>query len=121
MLLFQVRLLLCDPARSREKSSISSWIIVSRSCWTRSLDGDELGTSGGTDTDFTVTNRLVGHGVLTKVVSDHVSFDFDGVPVLARVDLADGTDHLRHDDTVPEMRFDRRWFFSVGCIFDGLR
>ena len=87
----------------------------------RSLDGHELGASGGTDTDFTVTNGLVSHGVLTEIVTNHVSSDFDGVPVLARVDLADGTDHLRHDDTVPEMRFDRRWFFSVGCIFDGLR
>jgi hypothetical protein len=71
-----------------------------------SLDGHELGTSGGTDTDLTVTNRLVGHGVLTEIVSDHIGSDFDRVPVLARVDFANGADHLGHDDAVSQMGLD---------------
>ena len=120
LLLFQVRLLLCDPARSREKSSISSWIIVSRSCWTRSLDGDELGTSGGTDTDLTVTNRLVSHGEITEIFTNHVCLDFDGVPVLAGVDFADRSDHLGHDDSVTEMGLDRLGLLTIWRFLDGL-
>ena len=87
----------------------------------RSLDGDELGASGGTDTDLTVTNGLVSHGVLAKVVADHVSPDLHRVPVFARVDFGDGTDHLGHDDTVPQVRFHRRRLLSIGGVLDGLR
>ncbi len=87
---------------------------------TCSLDGHELGASGGTNTDLTVTNGLVGHGILTKVVSDHIGSDFDSVPVLARVDFADGADHLGHDDAVSEMRLDRRGLLTIGAVLDGL-
>ena len=86
----------------------------------RSLDGNELGTSGGTDTDFTVTNGFVSHGVLTEVITNHVSSDLDGVPVLARVNLADGTDHLGHDDGISEMSLDGCGLLAVGGILDGL-
>ena len=85
-----------------------------------SLDGDELGASGGTNTDLTVANGLVGHGVLTEVVSDHVSSDFDRVPVLSRVDLADGADHLWHDDRVTEVRLDRLGLLTVRCFLHRL-
>jgi len=66
-----------------------------------------------------VTNRLVGHGVLTEVVSDHVSPDLDRVPVLARVDLTDGTDHLGHDDRVTEVRLDGLGLLTVGRLLHG--
>ena len=85
-----------------------------------SLDGHELGTSGGTDTDLTVTNGLVSHGVLTKVVTDHISSHLDGVPVLARVDFSDGTDHLGHDDAVSEMGLDGLGLLTVGTLLHGL-
>ena len=86
----------------------------------RSLEGDELGTSGGTDTDLTVTNGLVSHGVLAEVVADHVGSDFDGVPVLARVDFGDGTDHLGHDDAVPQVRLHRCRLLAIGGVLDAL-
>ena len=54
-----------------------------------SLEGSELRRSGGTDTDLTVLNGLVGKGELGEIVTDHVSFDFDTVPVLASVDIDD--------------------------------
>ena len=85
-----------------------------------SLDGHELGTSGGTDTDLTVTNGLVSHGVLTKVVTNHVSSDLDGVPVLSGVDFGNGTDHLGHDDAVSEMGLDRLGLLSVRALLHGL-
>ncbi len=87
---------------------------------TCSLDGHELGTSGGTNTDLTVTNRLVGHGVLAEVVSDHVGPDFDSVPVFARVDFADGADHLGHDDSVSEMGLDGGGLLAVCAVANGL-
>ena len=86
----------------------------------RSLEGDELGASGGTDTDLTVTNGLVSHGVLTEVVADHVSLNFDTVPVLARVDFANGADHLGHDDAVAQMSLDGLWLLTVRSVLDGL-
>ena len=85
-----------------------------------SLDGDELGASGGTDSDFTVANRLVSHGVFSKVVTDHIGPDLDSVPVLSRVYLCDGADHLGHDDTVSKMCLDRCGFLTIGGILDGL-
>ena len=86
----------------------------------RSLDGDELGTSGGTDTDLTVANGLVSHGVLAEVVTDHVSLDFDGVPILAGVDFTDGTDHLGHDDAVSQVRLHGLGLLSIGSVLHGL-
>ena len=85
-----------------------------------SLGGDELGASGGTDTDLTVTNGLVGHGVLGQVVANHVGPDLDRVPVLARVHLSDGADHFGHDDAVTEVGLDRLGLLSVGSVLDGL-
>ena len=85
-----------------------------------SLDGDELGASGGTDSDFTVANRLVSHGVFSKVVTDHIGPDLDSVPVLSRVYLCDGADHLGHDDAVSKMCLDRCGFLTIGGILDGL-
>lgn len=85
-----------------------------------SLDGHELGASGGTDTDLTVTNGFVGHGVLTEVVTDHIGLDLNGVPILARVDFADGADHLGHDDGVAEVGLDGLGLLTVGGLLHGL-
>ncbi len=87
---------------------------------TCSLDGHELGTSGGTNTDLTVTNRLVGHGVLAEVVTDHVGPDFNSVPVFARVDFADGADHLGHNDSVSKMGLDGGGLLTVCAVANGL-
>ena len=88
--------------------------------WTRSLDGDELGTSGGTDTDLTVANRLVSHGEITEIFTNHVCLDFDGVPVLAGVDFADRSNHLGHDDGITEMGLDWLGLLTIWSFLDGL-
>ena len=85
-----------------------------------SLDGHELGSPGSTVTDLTVANGLVGHGVFTEVVTDHVGLDLDGVPVLSGVDLADGADHLGHDDAVSEMGLDGLGLLTVWGLLHGL-
>ena len=66
-----------------------------------------------------MTNGFVSHGVLTEVVTDHVSADLDGVPVLARVDFTDGSDHLGHDDSVTEVSLDGLGLLAVHGLFDG--
>ena len=53
-----------------------------------SFDGDEFGSLGGSMTDLTVTNWFVSHGELSEVVTNHVSFDFDWVPILSGVHFA---------------------------------
>ena len=83
-----------------------------------SLVVDELGTSGSTLSYFTVTSGLVGHGVLTEVVANHVGLDFDGVPVLSGVDLSDRPDHVWHDDAVAEMGLDGLGLLTVWGVLD---
>jgi len=70
-------------------------------------------------TDLTVTNWLVSHRELTEVVTNHVSFDFDWVPVLSRVDFAHGRDHLWHDDAVSQVSLNWLWFVSWLGGLDG--
>ena len=53
-----------------------------------------------------MSNGLVGHGELGKIVSDHVGLDFDGVPVLSTVAVNNGSAHLGHDDAVSQMSSD---------------
>ena len=67
-----------------------------------------------------MTNGLVSHGVLTEVVTNHVSSDFDGVPVFTRVDFANGTNHLGHDDGVSEVRLDWSGLLTVRGVLDRL-
>ena len=67
-----------------------------------------------------MTNGLVGHGVFAEVVADHVSSDFDGVPVFTRVDFANGTDHLGHDDGVSEVCLDWSGLLTVRGVLDRL-
>ena len=71
-----------------------------------SSERGELRGSGGTDTDLTVANRLVGHGELGEVVANHIGLHLDRVPVLATIALDDGVAHLGDDDAVAEVRPD---------------
>jgi hypothetical protein len=84
----------------------------------RSSEGSELGTSGGTMTDLTVTNGLVGKGELSKVVSTHVSSDFDGRPVLSTVNFDNGSDHIGSDDHVSQVSLNTLGLFSHGGGLD---
>ena len=80
---------------------------------------DELGASGGTLSYFTVAAWLVGHGILSKIVTDHVRPDFDGIPVLSRVDFANGAYHVWHDDTVAQVSLNGLRLLSIWSVLDG--
>ena len=97
----------------------SSLCLVTLQKIARSTEGDELGASGGTVTNLTVLDGLVGHGVFGEVLTAHVSLDLDGSPVLSRVDLSDTTDHLGHDDSVTEVGLDGLGLLTVGGVLDG--
>ena len=82
-----------------------------------SSEGSEFGRSGSTDTDFTMSNWLVSKGVLGQEMSDHVGFNFNGVPIFSTVAVNDRSAHLWHDDGISEMSFDTLWFFSDNGMF----
>lgn len=83
-----------------------------------SSEGNELGTTGSTVTDLTVANGLVGHGVLTEILANHLSLNINGSPVLAGVDFADGTDHLGHDNSIAQVSLDGLGLFTPDAVFD---
>ena len=60
-----------------------------------------------------MTNHLVCEGVLSEIVTDHISFDFDRVPVFTTVAINDGTAHLWDDDAVSEMGLDTLWLLTL--------
>ena len=101
------------PAHSLEKREFGRGDI--------SFDRDELGAPSSTDTDFTVANGLVSHGVLTDIVADHVGLDLDSVPVLAGVDFTDGADHLWHNNCVTQMGLDGLRLLTIGRVLHCLR
>ena len=70
-------------------------------------------------TDLSVLDGLVGHGVLGEVRANHLGLDLDGGPVLSGVNLADGSDHLGHDDGVTEVSLDGLGLISVSGVLDG--
>ena len=63
-----------------------------------------------------MSNWLVGEGVLGQEMSDHVSFDFDGVPIFSTVAVNNRSAHLWHDDGISEMSFDTLWFFTENGV-----
>jgi len=85
----------------------------------RSSEGDEFRASGGSVTNLTVLDGLVGHRVLSEVLSNHIGTDLDRGPVLAGVDLGDSTDHLGHDDGVTEVSLDSLGLLTVRSVLDG--
>ena len=85
-----------------------------------SLVVDKLGSSGGTLSDLTVTAWLVGHRVLSDVVSDHVRFDFDQIPVLSGVDFSDAADHVGHNDSITQVGLHRFWLLSMRTNFGSM-
>ncbi len=83
-----------------------------------SLERGELGGAGGTHTDFTVANGLVGHGELAEVVADHVGSQFDGVPVFASVDFGDAAHHLGNHDAVTQVSLHGLGLFAIRSLLD---
>ena len=70
--------------------------------------------------DLSVLDGLVGHRVLTEVVTDHVSLDFDLSPDLARVHCGDGTDHFGHDDCVTQVGLHGLWLLAEASLLGGV-
>jgi hypothetical protein len=58
---------------------------------------------GGTDTGTTVSNGGVRDGELTKVVSNHLSLDFDVLEDLSVVNTNDAANHLGNDDHITQV------------------
>ena len=67
-----------------------------------------------------MANWLVGHGELSQIVADHVSFDLNWIPVLSTVDINDGSTHFWDNNTVPKMSFHTFWLFNWYSRFLGL-
>eukprot|EP00356_Strombidium_inclinatum_P006412 CAMPEP_0170490402 /NCGR_PEP_ID=MMETSP0208-20121228/8588_1 /TAXON_ID=197538 /ORGANISM="Strombidium inclinatum, Strain S3" /LENGTH=136 /DNA_ID=CAMNT_0010765753 /DNA_START=189 /DNA_END=599 /DNA_ORIENTATION=- len=67
-----------------------------------------------------MANGLVGHGVLGEEVADHVSLNLHGVPVLATIDVNDGSAHLGDDNAVSEVSFNTLGLLSGGAVLLGL-
>jgi hypothetical protein len=70
------------------------------------LKRNKLGRGSGTNTGTTVSNRLVGDGEFTKIVTSHLRLDFNLVEDLTVVNTNDGTNHLRDNDHVTEVGLD---------------
>ena len=87
---------------------------------TSSRGRSEFGWSGSTDSYLTVANWLVGHGELSQIVADHVSFDLNWIPVLSTVDINDGSTHFWDNNTVSKMSFHTLWLFTWDGSFLGL-
>ena len=59
-----------------------------------------------------MSNWLVGKGVFSQEMTDHIGFDLNGVPVFSTVAVNDRSAHLWHDDGVSEMSLDTLWFLT---------
>ena len=64
-----------------------------------------------------MSNWLVSEGVLGQEMSDHISFDFNGVPIFSTVAVNNRSAHLWHDDGISEMSFDTLWFLTENGVF----
>jgi len=67
------------------------------------LQRDESGGVGRTNTRSAVSDRSVGNGELTQIVTNHIGLDVHNVEHLAVVHSDGGADHLRDNDHVSEV------------------
>ena len=65
-------------------------------------------------------NGFVSERELTEVVSDHVSLYFHIVPVLASIDIDNGSDHFGNNDAVSEVGLDSLGLFTIGGLLSDL-
>ena len=70
--------------------------------------------------DLAVFDGLVGHGVFTEIVADHVGSDFNFVPVLSGVNGSNGSDHFGHDDSVTEVGLNGLGLVTELCVLGGV-
>ena len=81
-----------------------------------SLEGDEPGGVGSTNTRPTVLNRLVRDGELSQVVTNHLRLDLDLVEGLPVVHTNDASNHLWDNDHVPQVGSHWLWLLSLWCL-----
>jgi len=53
-------------------------------------------------------------------MTNHVSFNFNTVPVLSSIDINYGSYHFRDDNAVSKMSSDWLGLFTIGCFLLGL-
>ncbi len=78
----------------------------------QSLEWGVSRTFCGTDTSLTVSGGLVGKWELSKISSDHIELDFDGVENFSVVDSHEVTDHFGHNDAISKVSFDDGGFLT---------
>ena len=66
-----------------------------------------------------MSNWLVSEGVLGQEMSDHISFDFNGVPIFSTVAVNNRSAHLWHDDGISEMSLDTLWLLTNDGVLLG--
>ena len=86
----------------------------------RLLERNETRRVGGTNTGTTVTDGLVGDGELTKIVSDHLRLDFDGVEGHTVVNTNHAANHLRDNDGITKMSANNLGLFTLNGFTFGL-
>ena len=70
------------------------------------LEGDESGGVGGADTGAAMSDRSVGNGEFTKVVTHHLGFDINVIEHLTIVHRHLRVDHLGDNKHVAKMSLD---------------
>ena len=76
------------------------------------LQRDEAGRHGRANTWTTVSNRVVGDGELSEVVSNHIGLDLDDVEDLSVVDGGSGANHLWKNKHITDVGLDWLWLLA---------
>jgi len=53
-------------------------------------------------------------------VTNHVSFNFNAIPVLATITINDGSNHFGNDNAVSQVSSDSLGLFTIGSLLLGL-
>ena len=85
-----------------------------------SFQRNEPGAVGGTDTRTTVLDGLVRDGEFAEVAANHLRLDFNLVEGFPLINTNHGSNHLGHDDHIPEMRFYNLRFLQRRSFLLGL-
>lgn len=85
--------------------------------WGPSLDRNEPRGVGSTDPGPSVLDRLVADGEFSKVVPNHLWFDFNVAEVFTVVHCNYAAYHLWDNEHVADMSPDGLWLLTSRCIF----
>jgi len=83
-----------------------------------SLQRDETGRVGSTNTGLTVFYRLVSDGKFAEVVTNHLRLNFNSVELLSVVHTNNASDHFGNNNHVSEVSLNcGRLLINLGCFF----